>query len=408
MSRLRGRSIGSGMALGIAVAVQSNNGLPIFPSMPASVAQRLASRKQTEKADIVLIARDLATALSFVDSIRWASVVGIAAESDEYDGPYPDMPVVLSVAQLFEMVTIDTLVLIDADRGLVDIDPDGVRLAQYQAEHDHIAPKRRLFLDDVHLPAQTLDGRTIQMVASVSTESDIAEAITQGADVLYVPFNCALLPDESDEEILRQKLFRLIELAVSKPLILSDDYALPPSLVLEAAAMVDLMISIPPKYDLEGYGFTELENELSEKESELEELDILGNQPRLAAEAAYDPDHLSDENAKEWAAQLAIRKAERIIYHTGESPPPIRFLENLCAAAAAYTIPIFLESLPVRNEYSDKDTLEFQLMLGAGIGGFIIPPDSILEYKQRVRDLSYSECRQKMWDFLKSEGHPNE
>ncbi len=403
MSRIRGRGMGTGMVMGISVVVQSKNGQPKYPSMPTSVMQRMASRKQTELADVVLIARDLETALSFVGSFLWAQIVGAAVESDEYDGPVPNFPVVLGVPELLERVEQDVLVILDADRGLVELDPDGLILAQYQAEHDNIAPKNRIFLDDVHLPALTIDSRTIQVIASVSSETEIEEAMAQGADALYVPYDCFLLPDNSDDEIIRGKIFRLIDLAAGKPLIISDDYALSASILLEAAALADITAAVPPRYDLDGSGLTALKDELVEVENECIEAEMFVNLPRLAADITYDPDKLTSDVLREWANTLALHGAERIVFHQIIKPSDIYFFESLCAAATANTIPVFLETSQFQGDqpHSEIGGLEFQYILGAGAGGFVIAPHIVNEFKQAIRASSLSGCRQEMWSLLK-------
>ena len=78
----------------------------------------------------------------------------------------PQLPVVAGVDGLAENVQEDMLLIVDASRGLVLTDPDGMMVAQYQAEQNNLAPKRRLYLDEGHLSAQTIDGHTVQVLAA--------------------------------------------------------------------------------------------------------------------------------------------------------------------------------------------------------------------------------------------------
>src|SRR5579862_6075393 len=188
MGRLHGTGLGQGMALGTAAIVRMRNGLPLLPPIPARIAEMLSKRKMTETPDVILIADDYRMALDIAGSLRWGRVVGIAATHAPSEPPMAFVPAVVNIPHLLEAVQDDMLVVVDADHDTLIADPDGIEVAHYQAERDKIAPRRRLFLDDVHLPAETIDGRVVLALARVTTPEQIAIAIEQGADTLYVPF----------------------------------------------------------------------------------------------------------------------------------------------------------------------------------------------------------------------------
>ncbi|HLV78736.1 MAG TPA: hypothetical protein VKT32_00600, partial [Chthonomonadaceae bacterium] len=220
MARLRGRGLGAGVALGTAAVVRVQGGIPMLPEAPERIARRLAARRPMETPEVILVAEEYRTALALLRSLPWGKVVGIVAGEAEAEAPVPGVPAVVQVPYLLDSIEDDVLMLVDATNGVVLADPSGMAIAQYQAEHSSIAPRRRLYLDDAHLPARTLDGRDIQVLARVETAEDVAQALDAGADALYVPAGAALLPD-SDETGQRRSLRQLLSLTTGKPLLLA-------------------------------------------------------------------------------------------------------------------------------------------------------------------------------------------
>ena len=156
MARLRGTGLGAGMAMGTAAVVRRTAGVYVMPEPPPRIASLEAKRRLTETPEIVVAAEEYSTAFAIAASLAWATVVGIVTERDAQDAAIPAFPAVVGVTGLMAAVSDDTLVLVDATRGVVLIDPDPIYLAQYTAEHDRIVPKNRIYLDEEHIPAQTL------------------------------------------------------------------------------------------------------------------------------------------------------------------------------------------------------------------------------------------------------------
>ena len=290
MASLSGRSLGTGAALGIAAVVRVRNGLPIPPAIPPRVAAQLARRREDETPDVVLVADDYGTAASFAASLKWGNVVGIVAGFAPPDVAAPLLPIVVDLPGLLDVVQDDMLVIVDGERGVVIADPDAVVIGQYQAQHNHLAPKRRLYLDEGHLRAHTLDGRRVPVVARVSTTEEVTQALANGADGLCVPYDCALLPADSDaddgaqEEAQRAALFALIEQTSGKPLYFSDEYTLCASVILEAATKADVAIGCPVREHLEGLGVGELGQELNEARADCLANDTPCDMPQLVVE----------------------------------------------------------------------------------------------------------------------------
>ena len=192
--RLRGVGVGAGAAIGAAAVVRVMSGIPLPPEIPPRVLAERASGRTSELPDVIVVAEEFRMALAVSGAMAWANVVGIAAERSETSSLPAPFPAVVGLKNLLEAVEDDMLLLLDASAGVLLADPDPVAIAQYQAEAEHLAPKRRFFLEDVHLPAQTLDGHTIQVIAQIENFDEIAVAIAQGAEALYLSANTVLVP----------------------------------------------------------------------------------------------------------------------------------------------------------------------------------------------------------------------
>ncbi len=122
MASLRGTGLGTGIALGTAAIVRLRNGFPVPPAIPPRIMEQLAKRRGDETPDIVLVADDYATAVGIAASVRWGNVVAIVAAGSA-GTPLNDLPTVAGIAGLLEAVQEDTLIIVDAGRGVVVADP---------------------------------------------------------------------------------------------------------------------------------------------------------------------------------------------------------------------------------------------------------------------------------------------
>jgi hypothetical protein len=408
MARLRGTGLGAGMALGTAAVVRTRSGIPMTPEVPPRIAELRAARRLTETPEVILVAEEYRTALALADALTWATVVGIAAARAEPDAPVRSLPAVVNIPSLMEAVEDDMLLLVDAERGLVLADPDGMMIAQYQAEREHIAPKRRIFLDDVHLPAKTIDGHTVQIAAWVETEADVADALAEGADALCAVSGSPLLPKNRDDASLRRDLFHLVDLTMGKSLLLLDSLILPTKAVLEAANRADITLVASLETVFEGRELVEAVQSLAEtlKEAEAEILanDVAYSLPRLAADAtnAYRP-HTSEQDTV-WIEALAAQGVTRLLlslpYEDVERVLP--GLGTVVSAAGANLLPVIVRltgGFAFTEETLDDERRQaaLRLFVGLGAAGIIVAPGRIQRTKAILRELNYSECRETLW-----------
>jgi hypothetical protein len=392
------------MALGTAVVVQMRDGLPMLPDPPERIARAVGIRRVSERPEVILVADDYRTALALSGALPWAKVAGIAAAGGGKGATTPPFPAVVNATGLMDVVQNDLLLLVDAERGVVFVDPNPVALAQYTMEHAHVAPKHRLYLDEEHQPALTLDGTQIQVVARLQRWEEIRTALHQGVDALHLPLDNTLLPESLDEAELRKDLFRLIDAVASKPLLLSDRFTLPLQTVLMAAAKADLTLAIPPQEHLDGLGFAELMAEMRNAETECYEEDQVCAFPRLAADLGS----LSDwseggASVQTRVEKLAAQGATRLLIGLEQeslSEGALLALDPLLAAAHSNLLPAFVSAWPFGfNAFGQNDlssTLEtaIRLLIGAGATGVLVPAGQVEETKRLVRAQNAADCRE--------------
>lgn len=408
MAHLRGTGLGRGMALGTAAIVRMRNGFPLMPQIPARIAEKLSKRHLVETPDVILAAEDYRMALDIAGSLRWARVVGIIAGHAESGAPISNYPAVVNVPALLDLIQDDMLIVVDADRGVVIADPNGIAVAEYQAEHDRLAPKRRLYLDEGHLPAETVDDRVVLVLAEVSSADEVATALEAGADLVYVPFDAPLLPDREDDAAKRKDLVALIDRTAGKDLILADEYALPPMLLLEASLRAEITLAEPPMPHLDGLGLGELAEELNSAQAECLANDARCALPRLGLLLrSHDVPDGDNETLTRFVDRLATRGATRIVYSDlpAFDPDRLPFLDALVAACTAAGMPVFLniaDTIFAEADFDGSFTLKtaLPLLVGAGAAGLIVKPESVSGIKKAVGELNFSECREALSERL--------
>ena len=410
MTRLRGEGLGAGMALGTAVVVQMRDGLPMLPDPPERIARAVGLRRVSERPEVILVAEDYRTALALSGALPWAKVAGIAAVSGGTGASVPPFPAVVNAVGLMDVVQNDLLLLVDAERGVVFVDPNPIALAQYSAEHAQIAPRHRLYLDEEHQPALTTDGTRIQVVARLREWGDVATALQQGVDALHLPCGNTLLPPTAEEAALRRDLFRLIDASAGKPLFISDRFELPLPTLLMAAAKADLTLAIPPQETLDGLGFAELTAEMRSVETECYEEDQVCAIPRLAADLADLSQWIGGaDQAQSLVERVAAQGATRLIVGLDQealTEGTLLALEPLLAAAQSNLLPAFVSAWPVgfnafgQNELLNTLETAIVLLIGAGAAGILVPADQVEAAKRTVREQSAAECRDRLRQAL--------
>lgn len=379
MLRLRGKPLNGagGIALGSATVLRAPNGIPMLPARLVAQMARTRRDEPIEPLEIVVVARDYDAAASL--ALPWAQVVGIVAEFSREEAGHALVPAVAGIDGLLEKIDDDALLLIDGDRGIVLVDPDGTALAAYQAERERIAPRRRIFLDYSHQPAISLDGRDVRVLARVTSLEEARDALDNGADTLYVAKGAPLLGPESDDETHLEGLLNLAEAAAGKPLTIAwDVQTVTAANILQAARRAEITAAVPLSAGAEG--FTELQNYLQDTREELLEEEIDFADVRLAG--ALEP----GEDAPEELGDLFV---SRIIVSEGNGIARSgleEWLADLTRRATALLLPIEVET-------RDTDPERVMRLLALGAAGVIVAPSAVSAVKETIRATDLAALR---------------
>lgn len=404
--KLRGQGVGAGAVLGTAAVVRTRNSVALMPSVPSSIADLQASKRLLDKPDIVLVAEHYGVALSVADTLAWGTVVGIASADD----PVPSagsVPAVVGVANLLSSIPEEALLLLDAERGIVSVNPDFVEIAQFQAEKENINPRKRFFLDAQHEPAQTEDGRPFAVFRTVFEEESLPDIIREGVDGLL----CDAFYFGSDEEGLTPEslahMARLAQQAGGKPVIVRDDfYLLPPELAVAGAVHCELIVAVEPFRHGSIKDIAVLRQQWQTAIDTRIEQDETARMPHAAALLKSDfwetdtLEHRIEMLAAKGTARLLVPLATFGVFDNAA----LAKLDALIQVAAPFLLPLFVIVEPMLTAFGEEENPDLQeqlltLLLGVGAAG-IITEDATAEYKSIVRRLNSEAARAEAFSRL--------
>jgi hypothetical protein len=224
---LRGIGHGTAAIYGRAAIVGEADGRPTLDAELLALAARRTKREE-EALDIILVAADPLMAL-LMPLPPGLTVTGIVAEGTPQRPLGNALPMVYGIVGAREAVAEGTLLIVDPARGRVLVEPDAREIARLQAG----AFRSRVLLGAEHTPAVTLNGREVAVWAAVRYFSEAENALSEGADGLYVqPFG-DILADDAD---LLPRLRTLIELTGGGSVTVEADFSTIDTAVLVAAA----------------------------------------------------------------------------------------------------------------------------------------------------------------------------
>lgn len=235
MDVFQGQPAHPGVAIAAAARLTSEYGVPTLdPQRLRRLGERLRrfGIEAPEADQIILIADEVPPGFLGVPGL---DIVGIATQQPPGAHAMFTVPTVCGLGDtLLEFTPEDEIVIIDADRGRVYVEPDATVLARYQSP---LRRSRRFFLGGLSLPARTAsDNRIVSVLALAPTLAAVAEAMETGADGVLVPPGNDFLGAEGafqtaddQEDILR----RVMDILGGQPLVL---HVPPDRLALSALA----------------------------------------------------------------------------------------------------------------------------------------------------------------------------
>lgn len=176
-----------GVAIAVAAVVDEKNGINAVSHalLMDGISALRNGLRQPDYPEAVMACDKIA--LGATMRIPGINMVGIAAESDS---DIPDLqvevPCVIGVSELLSSINEGDILIVDGYKGVVHIDPDPLTLIHYQQAEEHRHLREKVFISFEHIPARTQSGETVYVYARMSDESQLALALSAGADGLMM------------------------------------------------------------------------------------------------------------------------------------------------------------------------------------------------------------------------------
>ncbi len=179
MNRYTCTSLSNGAETGVALVLEGDDALAAL-----SAAER-PRRPGEEPEGFVLVCSDalIGEALRRMGVL----VVAIVAEATpaEHDTQRFTLPTLCGLPDARKLVRTGDVVIVDADRGVLIVNPDLLVLTSYQRESPANSP-HRLYLDQMNQIVRTLDERPIRVLAWCDTAVETLSALETGCDGVYI------------------------------------------------------------------------------------------------------------------------------------------------------------------------------------------------------------------------------
>jgi phosphotransferase system enzyme I (PtsI) len=142
------------------------------------------SNLQTE---VILVAHDLKPSqIATVDTERVKAIATDAGGSTSHTAIIASalgLPAVVGLGSVTNEVSGGDVMIVDGSRGTVIIEPDQQTLTRYRERQEEVEESDRVLLKELRdEPAQTPDGRTIELMVNMESPKEIPRALECGAD----------------------------------------------------------------------------------------------------------------------------------------------------------------------------------------------------------------------------------
>jgi phosphoenolpyruvate-protein phosphotransferase (PTS system enzyme I) len=349
-----------------------------------------------------------------------------------------EMPAVVGLETVATDVSGGETVVIDGNRGIVIIRPDGRTLARYRKLQKEFQTFEQALIKEKDLPSVTRDGREIRVHANIEFPDEVQSALAHGAagvglfrtEFLYL--TSGVMPDENVHfEAYRNSVMRL----QGKPLIvrtldLGADKIMPqhafhernPFLglrsirismkypetfrtqvraILRASALGKVRLMLPMITAIEEVRWAkrvieETKQDLLREGQSLDgkiEIGIMIEVPAaalLARSLAKEVDFFSIGTNDLTQYTLAVDRGNELVayLYSPANPAVLALIRNTIAAAAEAKI-----SVGMCGEMAGEPIFTL-LLVGMGLRELSVAPPSIPEVKKIIRNVEYEKCRQ--------------
>lgn len=397
---------------------------------------------------IIVIAYDLApsdtVSMDKSNILGFATDIGGRTSHTAIMARALEIPAVVGLGNITKKVKPGSTVILDGNRGVVIVDPATEQIKRYKGERRRFLIYKRKLEALRSLPAQTLDGREIELAANIAGPQEVDLAIKDGAEGVglyrteYLYMNRTTLPDEEEQlkayRTVVQKvtpysvIIRTLDLggdkflshfqvpreinpfmgwrAIRLSLELVDIFKTQLRAILRAAQFGKVKIMYPMVSALEEVRkakkiLLQVKKELEEEGvsfSDSVEVGVMIEVPSAAVMAdilAKEVDFFSLGTNDLIQYTLAVdRVNERVAYlYQPLHPTILRLIDNVVKAAHREGIWV-----GACGEMA-SDPLCMAVLLGLGVDELSVAPTSILEIKKVIRGLSWEET-QKVASYL--------
>ncbi|MCS6950868.1 MAG: hypothetical protein RMM06_06675 [Armatimonadota bacterium] len=371
MLKLTGQAVSRGIAVGTAMVLRASDlraALDLFTAYEA---------RRREQPGFVAVCRDIA-----LGEALWRAGVEVSAMVAESpalpEGGAIGVPALVGVSQLLLNVRDGDIVIVDANRGVLIVDPDMRLMTQYQRQEMHPSGKRYV-LGLTHETARTLDEHPIRAIAIADDWQNAVQALEAGADG-------AFLDAYASEQCLLNlaSLHALLQGAAGKSLflelpVLPDDTIWRAVAECTLQAVVTFILPSVRAQDVNAF----LDN-LQRAQSALEEERgaLLFHDVLLGGWTSLTPSPEVAEAPNVRA--LYLRRADLRLWFQAEWLQGVEELSRF-AQSRLLACGVLLEP---------ESDLLLPLAVGLGLSELLLPPHQLLRAKETIPYLSYAQCRE--------------
>jgi len=357
-----------------------------------------------------------------------------------------EIPAVVGLRNVTEKVRPGSTIIVDGDRGRVIVNPTFSQIKNYQRKRKEFLAYREKLEELKSLPAQTIDGREIELAANIAGPEEVDVAIRNGAEGVglyrteYLYMNRSSLPSEEEQFEAYRKVAEKVapNSVIIRTLDIGGDKFLSPlpvpreinpfmgwrgirlslelvgifktqlRAILRAAQYGKVKIMFPLVSSLEEV--KKANRILQEVKKELEkegvsfcdsiEVGIMVEVPSAAIIAdvlAKEVDFFSLGTNDLIQYTLAIDRINEKVAHLYQPlhPTILRLIDNVVKAAHRENIWV-----GACGEMA-SDPLGMPVLLGLGVDELSVAPTSILEVKKVIRNISWEETQKIARHLLK-------
>jgi len=357
-----------------------------------------------------------------------------------------EIPAVVGLRDVTKKVKPGTTIIVDGDRGRVIINPTPAQIKKYEEKKRKFLAYRETLETLKPLPAQTLDGREIELAANIAGPEEVDLAVKNGAEGIglyrteYLYMNRTSLPTEEEQlqayAAVAEKvaphsvIIRTLDIggdkflsplsvpkeinpfmgwrAIRLSLELVEIFKTQLRAILKASRYGKVKVMFPMVSSLEEV--KKANQILSEVKKELEkegfsfsnpiEVGIMIEVPSAAIMAdvlAKEVDFFSLGTNDLIQYTLAVDRVNEKVAHLYQPlhPTILRLIDNVIKAAHRENIWV-----GACGEMA-SDPLSMAVLLGLGVDELSVAPTSILEIKKVIRNLSWEETQRLASHLLK-------